>query len=323
MCKKLFLKIGIGIGFWVVCFGTGSYAYALKIAITQYVSHGALDAVRQGVEERVKECLKETPVEFSVTNASGNLGIAQQVAHQAVSDGADVIVAISTISAQTVVSAARGKIPVVFAAITDPKSAQIEGPTVTGVSDKPPFKMQLNFVQELIPRLKNLAILYNPGEDNSLSAVKELEALTKEKGINLISIAVSKVTDIPQAVVKATESGVEAVFIANDNLIASSFESLIRAAEAKKIPVFASDILLVDRGAIGMRGISYFKIGKQAGDQVCQILNKTAPSDIPVATPVDLELKLNVSAAKNLGIQLPKALLKEAGLDTEGSKSKG
>lgn len=284
----------------------------VSIVITQFVSHGALDAVRDGAMESIQACAKgKFDVEFDLTNASSNTIIARQIAQKHASDQPDVIVAISTLSAQSVLSAVKGRIPLVFGAITDPESARIVGKNVTGVTDKPPFRDQLLFVKDLLPSLKNLAILYNPGEDNSRAAVAELTEISKDLDIKLTAIAVSKSTDIPQAVIKATQ-GAQGIFIANDNLIASSFESLIRVANGRKIPVFASDVMLVGRGAIGMRGIDYRTIGHQAGLQVCEILQGKLLKDIPISHPTDLKLYLNQKAATTVGIIFSKTMLKEA-----------
>ncbi len=284
----------------------------VDVVITQYVSHGALDAVREGAMEIIKDCTKEVfNVSFHLTNASANTIVARQIAQKHASEEPDVIVAISTLSAQSVLNAVRGKTPIVFGAITDPQAAKVVGKNVTGVTDKPPFKDQLLFVQELMPHLKNIAVIYNPGEDNSRAAVAELQKITKELGLKLIDVAVSKSTDIPQGVTKATQEA-EAIFIANDNLVASSFESLVRTANARKIPVFASDIMLVSRGALGMRGIDYYQTGQQAGMQVCQILKGTVVGDIPVSNPSDLKLHLNEKAARIVGVSFPPELLKVA-----------
>lgn len=313
-----FLKVLLG----VYLFFVGSQTYAAKlqeiqkkkvdIVVTQYVSHAALDAVREGALEIIRDCTKDKfEVTFHLTNASANIVMARQIAQKHASEEPDVIVAISTLSAQSILNAVRGRTPVVFGAITDPKSAQIVGKNITGVTDKPPFKDQLLFVKELMPDLKTIAVLYNPGEDNSRAAIAELKEIMKELNLELIDIAVSKSTDIPQGVAKATQDA-GAIFIANDNLVASSFEPLVRAANAKKIPVFASDIMLVKRGALGMRGIDYYQTGQQVGMQVCQILEGVNVQDIPVSPPTDLKLYLNKKAASVIGLSFTPHMLKAA-----------
>ncbi|MHA1598904.1 MAG: ABC transporter substrate-binding protein, partial [Alphaproteobacteria bacterium] len=113
------------------------------LKITAIVEHPALDAVRKGALDVLAENgFKQgdnLKVEFQ--SAQGDMGTAAQIARKFVGDKPDVILAIATPSAQTVVSAARGGVPVVFSAVTDPMAAKLvtdmnkPGGNVTGVSD--------------------------------------------------------------------------------------------------------------------------------------------------------------------------------------------
>ncbi len=83
-------------------------------------------------------------LEFRYESAQGNPAIAAQIAQQLVGDPPDVIVPISTPSAQAVVGATKD-IPVVFTAVTDPFGAKLvaslerPGGNVTGMSDLSPI----------------------------------------------------------------------------------------------------------------------------------------------------------------------------------------
>src|SRR4051812_32268751 len=79
------------------------------VAVTAIVEHPALDATRDGVRDelaaqgwKVGENLR-----FDYQSAQGNPGTAVQIARQFVGQAPDVIVPISTPSAQAVVSATR------------------------------------------------------------------------------------------------------------------------------------------------------------------------------------------------------------------------
>ncbi len=284
----------------------------VQVVLTQFVSHKALNDVRDGAVEIIEDCTKdEFDVQFQFSNASGNVLVARQIALTHSSQNPDVIVAISTLSAQSVIRAARGQIPVVFGAVTDPKVAQIVGDNVTGVTDRPPFKQQVAFLKEMMPDLTSVAILYNPGEDNSRAALAALKGVFAEANIDLVAIGVTKAVEIKQAVHKAKGTS-QAIFIANDNLIASGFESLIIAAQQDQIPVFASDVMLVHRGAVAMRGIDYFQSGQQVGLQVCSILKGVAPKDVPTKKPADLKLIVNEQAAREFGVTIPDLIKEEA-----------
>ena len=96
------------------------------VAVTAIVEHPALDATRDGVRDELaaQGWKAGENLRFDYQSAQGNPGTAVQIARQFVGQGPDVIVPISTPSAQAVVSAARD-IPVVFTAVTDPLGAQL------------------------------------------------------------------------------------------------------------------------------------------------------------------------------------------------------
>ena len=110
------------------------------VAVTAIVEHPALDAVREGVRDELKARGFEEGkgLRFEYRSAQGNPAIAAQIARQFAGSEPDVIVAISTPSAQTAVSATKA-VPVVFSAVSDPISARLvagvgaSGTNVTGV----------------------------------------------------------------------------------------------------------------------------------------------------------------------------------------------
>ena len=129
---------------------TPAWAADRLVDITAIVDHPALDAVREGAKESLKEAGFEEGKNLQVKfqSAQGNVSTAAQIARKFVGDSPDVIVAISTPSAQTVV-AATSTIPVVYSAVGDPVAAKLvpswdaSGTNVTGVSDMVPADKQL------------------------------------------------------------------------------------------------------------------------------------------------------------------------------------
>ena len=113
-----------------------------RIAITAIVDHPSLNAIRQGVLDQLKaegfEEGKNLQVDFQ--SAQGNPSTDNQIDKKFAGDNPDVIVAITTPSAQAVAAATK-TIPVVFAGITDPIGAKLiqnwqpSGTNITGTSN--------------------------------------------------------------------------------------------------------------------------------------------------------------------------------------------
>lgn len=152
------------------------------MAITAIVEHPALDAVRKGVLDELKaqgfEEGKNLTVDFQ--SAQGSTANAAQIAKKFAGDNPDVIVAIATPSAQSVVAATK-TIPVVYSAVTDPVAAKLvsswepSGTNVTGVSDELPLEPQIDLMKKIVPTVKNIGYVYSPGEVNSTTVLEQLK----------------------------------------------------------------------------------------------------------------------------------------------------
>lgn len=286
-----------------------------KIAMTQFLSHPALDQVAQGVFSVLdKAGLKD--IQLDLTNANGDVFIAQQIAHRIAVSDVDLAITISTISTQSVVSQLRGGKPVFFGAITVPSTLKLDHmPEVVGVSDYPPLKIQVELIQELIPTLKTIAVIYNPGEDNSTAILKDLTELLAQKDLKLEAIPLEKLQNLPDAVARAAQNA-QAIYIVNDNLVASGFPSLIKQAKRHKIPVFSADIEHVKLGAVAMIGYDYFDLGQVLGTKVLEFLKtgKLVEPKIETLSQSSLKPKLyvNKESAQAFGIALNESFLKKA-----------
>ncbi|MBB5752017.1 ABC transporter substrate-binding protein [Prosthecomicrobium pneumaticum] len=295
-----------------------AFARDVSVAVTAIVEHPALDAVRDGVKEALAEAgFKEGEgLTFTYQSAQGNPGTAAQIARQFVGEGPDVIVPISTPSAQAVVSATRD-IPVVFSAVTDPVGAQLvkdmekPGGNVTGLSDLSPVGDHVALIKEIVPSVKTIGVLFNPGETNSVTLVDLLKKRSAEAGIAVVESAATRSSEVQNAA-RALVGRVDAIYVPTDNTIVSALESAIGVAQESKIPLFTADTDSVARGAIAALGFNYFDVGKQTGAVVVKILNGEKPADIPVAVATGTDLVVNTGAAKKIGLDLPKAVLDRA-----------
>lgn len=139
------------------------------VKITAIVEHPALDAVRKGVKDVLGENGYKVGenLNWEFQSAQGDVGIAGQIAKKFVGENPDVIVAIATPSAQAAVASARGHIPVVFSAVTDPVAAKLvkswkaSGGSVTGVSDMLPLEKHLQLITDALPNAKTIGVPYN------------------------------------------------------------------------------------------------------------------------------------------------------------------
>lgn len=291
---------------------------AQSVAVSSIVEHPALDAVKDGVFDTLTAAgyTADKGLEWQFQTAQGNTAIAAQIARKYVGDQADVIVAIATPTAQAVVAATKS-IPVVYSAVTDPVAAQLVptmeagGTNVTGVSDALALEKQIELIKQVVPHAKRVGMVYNPGEANSVVVVERLRELLAEQDMTLVEATAARTVDVGAAA-RSLVGKVDVIYTNTDNNVVSAYEALVKVGIDAKIPLVASDTDSVVRGAIAALGINYYDLGLQTGKLVVRILEGENPGDIASETSDNVDLFVNLDAAKKQGVELDEALIKSA-----------
>ena len=294
-----------------------------SVAVTSITDHPSLDAVRDGVKEVLTQAgyIEGQNLRWQFQSAQGNNSIAAQIARKFVGDKPDVIVAISTPSAQTIMAATR-TIPMIFTAVTDPVGAKLTssweatGTNVTGVSDALDLTLQIDLILRIMPDVKTIGMVYNPAEANSVAVVQELETLLPQRGINLLTAAAPRTVDVGSAA-RSLVGRVDVFFANTDNNVVSAFEALAKVAQDSKTPVFAADGQVVMRGAVAAVGIDYKDIGRQAGRIILRIFDGEKPGDIPPQIMENPLLYINPGAAQLQGLTIPQQVIDSADIIVE------
>ncbi|EPT7428273.1 ABC transporter substrate-binding protein [Vibrio cholerae] len=293
-------------------------AKTAKVAVSQIVEHPALDATRQGLLDGLKAKGYEEGknLKFDYKTAQGNPAIAVQIARQFVGENPDVLVGIATPTAQALVSATK-TIPIVFTAVTDPVGAKLvkqleqPGKNVTGLSDLSPVEQHVELIKEILPNVKSIGVVYNPGEANAVSLMELLKLSAAKHGIKLVEATALKSADVQSATQAIAEKS-DVIYALIDNTVASAIEGMIVAANQAKTPVFGAATSYVERGAIASLGFDYYQIGVQTADYVAAILEGKEPGSLDVQVAKGSDLVINKTAAEQLGITIPEAVLARA-----------
>ncbi len=289
------------------------------LKITAIVEHPALDAARKGIKDELAEQGYEAGKNLSweFQSAQGDVGTAGQIAKKFVGDNPDVIVAIATPSAQAVVAAARGSVPVVFTAVTDPVAAKLitnpdrPGANVTGVTDLSPLGAHLDLIKEMTPAAQRVGVPYNPGEANAVVLVEMLQQMAPSRGMEIVTASAPSTNDVLSAA-RSLVGKVDVIYVPTDNTVVSALESVIKVGIDAKIPVYAGDTDSVPRGAMAAVGFNYYDVGRQTGRIIVRIFEGEKPGNIPVEGVSKTELYVNPSSAKKMGVSISDAIIKRA-----------
>jgi putative ABC transport system substrate-binding protein len=286
----------------------------ILVAITQIVEHPSLAEAKRGLIDVLVEngYVPNKNIKIVEENAQGNLSLSAQIAKKLVSQKPKAIVAISTPSAQSVLKAAKeNDIPVVFSSVTDPVAAGLvkdtiqPQPNITGAIDFPPLDEEWALIKALVPNVKTVAVIYNPGEANS---VKTLVHLKQTAGKDIVIIE-APIMDSQQAgpTMQKLIGKVDAIYLPSDNTVFSALPVLIKLSQQHQVPLFSSDPDAVKLGVLGCVGYSQYEVGRAAGKLLVNILKGNPPEKI--TRPENYDIVINQTTAEKLNITVPKELL--------------
>lgn len=308
----------IGLASLIAFSNTAAWAQKKSVAVTSVIEHPALDAVRDGIKLELEKAGYQDGknLRWQYQTAQGSVSTAAQIARKYVGDQPDVIVAISTPSAQTALAATKN-IPIVFSAITDPeggkliKNWQPSNTNVTGVSNVLDVNHQIDLILEVAPNAKRIGVVYNPAEANAVYYVNQLKELLPQRNMTLQLASAPRTVDVGTAT-QSLVGKIDVLYAVSDNNVVAAFESMVKVANANKIPIISTDPLTAERGSTIAMGVDYIELGRQTGRQVIRILNGEKPGDIAPEKGQKIDLFVNLKAAKAQGVSLPQSIIDRA-----------
>jgi len=291
-----------------------------KVGVSQFVAHPALDLDQKGFLDEMKQLgfIQGQNVEFDIKNSQGDPNMAKTIADKFVADKVDVILSITTPSSQAAAMATKGtNIPVVYIAVSDAVGSGLikdlnkpTGTNITGVYSADPVEEQMDLIKEIQPSIKNLGVLYNPGEANSASNVKRIKEYLKGK-VNVVEATVASSNEV-QAAAQSLVGRVDAMFMPQDNTVMSAVESVIGIGQANHIPFYTGDTESVKKGAVATLGNDEYDCGRQGAVLVARILRGEKAGDILSEKIRKRTLLINNGAAQKYGLTIPQQVLSRA-----------
>ena len=214
--------------------------------------------------------------------------------------------------------------PAVFCIVTDPvangvvKSLQDTGRNATGVEYVAPLDVQLRAMALYRP-FRKVGIVFNPREQNSVSVVRGLEALSPEFGFELGTFPVRAgagshlpANELPDRVHEAKSAGADWLYIPPDTLLNVNRDALTNAALDLKLPSFSSAERFI-RESHALCGLvsRYWSVGAFAGFKAEQILfGMKSARQLPVEMLARFSYLVRLDSAKLLGLPPPLKVMK-------------
>lgn len=288
---------------------TGCNSNKKTIGIIQFGTHESLNDCYKGMIAGLSDVLGDDFNTYSISHQNSNFDAASSAAqaNTFVSKRASIIGAIATPSAMAAASAAKGTIPVVYCAVSDPASAGLTTmENVTGSSDLLDFDGQLSLIKAFVPNVSKIGVLYTLSEANSLSQIETLKTKAQALNIDIVTQAITNASEIPTATDTLLNKNVDCLTNLTDNTVVGALDIILAKTNAKKIPVFGSEIDQVKAGCLASASLDYVALGQKTGAIMGKILKGEAKASNDIAIKIEDSFNCySLKVATDLGINLP------------------
>jgi len=277
-------------------------AHASGVAI---VADNALNVYRRVTTGFTVEVRRQV-VEYSL---DGKRERGKEVFAAALSGKPDLFLAIGPIAATLARELVPKEIPVIFCMVPNLEQyPDLKGPNITGVALELSIRDQLATLKTVAPKTQSVGVVFNP--KHTAKKIEEAKVAAGELGLKLVTAEAAAPTDVARAV-SSLEKRIDALWMIPDKTVLDldAFKSLLDFSLKKKIPFFSLNSKFVEKGALCSLSIDYMRVGQQAGELAKRILDeKVAPASVPVRSPEGLEIAINLTTAREIGVQCDLAL---------------
>src|SRR5712691_3657158 len=208
-------------------------------------------------------------------------------------------------------------IPIVILTAIDPVGAGLvaslarPGGNLTGLSVLAPELngKRLELLQEVVPGMTRVAVLWNAVNPANASAWAETQAAARALGLLLHSQEVRGPQDLEGAFALTAKARPDALLVLGDALINMYLQQITEFATQQHLPSVFAERGSVVAGGLMSYGPSLPDLFRRAATYVDKILKGVKPADLPMEQPMKFEPVINLKTAKALGITMPPSLL--------------
>jgi ABC-type uncharacterized transport system substrate-binding protein len=290
-----------------------------QIGLIEYVNVVDVEEAEKGFLDGLPAAglVRGRDYEVTVRNAQGDMSTLNSVVDAAITEGADMLVPLSSPSLQAAARKA-GTLPVVFTYVADAiaagvgKSNEDHMPNITGVPSPGAYADVIGYFHQCFPSARRVGTLFVPAEVNTVFHKDQLTLEARKLGIEVVAVAANTSSELPDAALALCGMKIDGLCQIGGNLTATGFVSIMHAANRAKLPVFAFLTPQAKEGATLVVGRDYYEGGKQAAGIAARIIRGESPARIPFAPLYKSKLTVNLAAAHALGVAIPQDIVKRA-----------
>jgi putative tryptophan/tyrosine transport system substrate-binding protein len=248
--------------------------------------------------------------------ATADVKSLEQSAKQLVAIQPDVILTGST-PATAAMREQTNTIPIVFAMVGDPvgsgfvASLSRPGGNLTGFT---PIENSLGgkwveLLKEIAPRVTRVAMLFDPAMAPFASYyLIPFKAAAASFGMEAIVAPVDDMAELERVVATSAREPNSGLIIMPDAFTIGHHTDITSLAARYRVPTVYPFRIFAEVGGLLSYGSSALDEFRRAASYADRILKGTKPSELPVQTPINFDLVINLKTAKTLGLDVPSSM---------------
>jgi putative ABC transport system substrate-binding protein len=167
----------------------------------------------------------------------------------------------------------------------------------------------LEMLRNMVPKVSRVTVLVNPVNSAHVMTLESIRAAAQKIKINILPGEARTSQDIGNAFSAVIRQGAGAFIVLADGVFIDQRPQIAELAAKRRLPSIASFRGYVDAGGRMNYGPNFADTYRRAARYVDKILKGAKPADLPVAQPTNLELFINGTTAKALGLKIAQSLL--------------
>jgi putative ABC transport system substrate-binding protein len=274
-----------------------------------------LDAFHQGLNEGGYVEGRNVDIEYRW--AGGQFARLPELAADLVARRVSLIAATGGAVSARAAKGATSTIPILFIGGQDPGADGIvtslnqPGGNATGVALRTLELMtkRLELLRELVPHAAAVALLVNPTDVTNELEAKDVEAMMRAIGGNMVLLKASAENDFEPTFASAARQQADALLVSPNPFFTARRAQIVTLAARHGMPAAYPWREYVDAGGLMSYGPSIVSAYRQIGLYAGRILKGEKPSGLPVQMPIKFELIINLKVAQALRLTIPRIML--------------
>ena len=185
------------------------------------------------------------------------------------------------------------------------------GGNVTGLSTPPLGGKQLQLLQDAIPSIARVAVLFD-ATNPAFRPAELYEGAGRPLGLQLQFLGVDRPEGVEPAFEQAVREHAEGVYLSTGSLIASNQTRIAELALQRRLPSMWPLTEAIERGGLMAYGPNRAALYRRASYYVDRIFKGTKPADLPIEEPREFDFNINLRTAQALGLTIPPHVLLQA-----------